>query len=127
MTTKADFNAEAWSTIVEAPLLAGLRVVAAGRGGTIRESVAIGRVYAEARQAHGESQLLDELVASPPAVDPQRIGAGTDLRSAARERLGEAARKGGGKTRAELYAEARRRDLPGRSRMSKSELERALR
>jgi Family of unknown function (DUF6496) len=31
-----------------------------------------------------------------------------------------------GPTRAELYAEARRRDIPGRSRMSKRELERAL-
>ena len=29
-------------------------------------------------------------------------------------------------TRAELYAEARRRDLPGRSKMSKAELQRAL-
>jgi hypothetical protein len=44
-----------------------------------------------------------------------------------RERLGKPARKGGAKTRAELYAEARRRDIPGRSRMSKGELERALR
>jgi hypothetical protein len=31
-----------------------------------------------------------------------------------------------GKTQAELYAEARRRNIPGRSRMTKSELERAL-
>jgi hypothetical protein len=31
-----------------------------------------------------------------------------------------------GQTRAELYAEAKRRDIPGRSRMSKRELERAL-
>ena len=31
-----------------------------------------------------------------------------------------------GRTRAELYAEARRRDIPGRSRMSKRELEHAL-
>jgi Family of unknown function (DUF6496) len=31
-----------------------------------------------------------------------------------------------GETRAHLYAEARRRDIPGRSRMSKRELERAL-
>jgi hypothetical protein len=30
-------------------------------------------------------------------------------------------------TRAELYAEAKRRDVPGRSKMSKRELERALR
>ena len=32
----------------------------------------------------------------------------------------------GRQTRAELYAEARRRNVPGRSKMSKSELERAL-
>jgi hypothetical protein len=31
-----------------------------------------------------------------------------------------------GKTRAELYREAQRREVPGRSRMSKGELERAL-
>jgi len=31
-----------------------------------------------------------------------------------------------GKTKAELYAEARRRDIPGRSRMSREELESAL-
>ncbi len=33
---------------------------------------------------------------------------------------------GGEKTRAELYAEARRRDIPNRSKMTKGELERAL-
>jgi hypothetical protein len=32
----------------------------------------------------------------------------------------------GGRSRAELYAEAKRRNLPGRSRMSKAALERAL-
>ena len=35
--------------------------------------------------------------------------------------------KGGrGRTKAELYAEARRRDIPGRSKMDKAGLERAL-
>jgi Family of unknown function (DUF6496) len=44
-----------------------------------------------------------------------------------RERLGSSTSKAGrAKTRAELYAEAKRRDLPGRSRMSKAELERSL-
>ncbi|WP_134495945.1 DUF6496 domain-containing protein [Microvirga pakistanensis] len=44
-----------------------------------------------------------------------------------RERLGGKASKAGrAQTRAELYAEAKRRDLPGRSRMSKGELERSL-
>ena len=33
---------------------------------------------------------------------------------------------GGGQSRAELYRKARERDIPGRSRMSKSELERAV-
>ena len=35
--------------------------------------------------------------------------------------------RGGGQTRADLYEQAKRRDIPGRSRMSKAELERALR
>jgi hypothetical protein len=49
-----------------------------------------------------------------------------------RERLGTKVSKAGRagaraeKTRAELYAEAKHRNIPGRSRMSKSELERAL-
>jgi len=44
-----------------------------------------------------------------------------------RERLGtKASKTARAKTRAELYAEARRRDIPGRSRMSKQQLERAL-
>ncbi len=34
--------------------------------------------------------------------------------------------RGDGSTRAELYAEAKRRDIPGRSKMNKVELERAV-
>lgn len=87
MTTKADFNAEEWTTLVEGPLFAALRVVAAERGGTIRESLAIGRAYGEARKHQGDSPLLDELVASPPSVDPQQLQAGGDLKSHASTRL----------------------------------------
>jgi hypothetical protein len=90
MATKADFNGNEWSTIVEAPLLAGMHVVGAGRGGTIRESVAVAKVYAEARQAHGESELLDDLVASPPGIDQQRLAGGGDVGAASSERLREA-------------------------------------
>jgi hypothetical protein len=89
MTTKADFNAEEWSTVVEAPLLAGMRVIAAERGGTIRESLAVGRAYAAGRERQGESELLDELVASPPAVDRAQIEGG-DVAAASTERLREA-------------------------------------
>jgi hypothetical protein len=92
MATKADFNAEEWTTLVEAPLLAGMHVVGAGRGGTIRESIAISRVYAEARQAQGESGLLDALVSSPPAIDPQGLKGGGDIAAVSGERLREALR-----------------------------------
>jgi hypothetical protein len=53
-------------------------------------------------------------------------------RTTARERRGTTAKvwrerqDDGQLTRAELYAEAKRRDIPGRSKMSKKELERAL-
>lgn len=48
MTTKASFNAEEWATIAEAPILAGMRVAAAERGGTLRETLAVGRVSGSA-------------------------------------------------------------------------------
>jgi hypothetical protein len=92
MTAKADFNAEEWTTVVEGPLLAGLRVMAAERGGTIRESIAVGRAYAEARQQQGTSALLDELVSQPPALDPSRVGAGGEIAATADSRLREAVR-----------------------------------
>ena len=98
MTSKADFNAEEWATVVEAPVLAGMRVVSAHRGGTIRESLAVAKVYAAAREAQGDSALLDELVASPPAVDTQQVReSGGDIKAFSDERLREALRVLGGK------------------------------
>jgi hypothetical protein len=72
MTRKADFNAEEWSTVVDAPVYAGLRVIAADRGGTLRETLAMGHVYQEARAHHGDSELLDQLLESPPSISPDR-------------------------------------------------------
>lgn len=92
MTRKADFNAEEWSTVVEAPMLAGMRIVTADRGGTIRESMAIGQTYQAARQREGKSELLDELVASPPAMSPGQVGSAEQLESMSDERLREALR-----------------------------------
>src|SRR5687767_4153868 len=92
MATKADFNAQEWSTVVEAPLLAGMQVIKAGRGGTIRESLAVGKVYAAARQAQGENGLLDDIAASPPALDPQSVQGGGDVGAIGAERLREAVR-----------------------------------
>jgi hypothetical protein len=91
MTRKADFNAEEWSTVVEGPLYAGMRVISAERGGTLRESLALGRVYQEARGRHGESEFLDELVKSPPSIDPDRVReAGGNIAAVASDRLREA-------------------------------------
>ena len=88
MTSKADFNAEDWSTVVDGPLYAGLRVIAADRGGTLRESMAMGRVYQEARARQGASSLLDELIKSPPSIDQERLqAAGGDLSAVTAEHL----------------------------------------
>jgi hypothetical protein len=88
MTLKADFNAEEWSTVVDGPLYAGMRVISADRGGTLRESLAMGRVYQEAREHHGESELLDELVKSPPSIDPDRLReAGGNIAALASQQL----------------------------------------
>lgn len=109
MTTKSDFNAEEWETLAQAPLLAGMAVIAAERGGTLRESLAIGKLYAEARQHHGESPLLDELVASPPALDPKKLrDSGGDVQQMAAARLQEAAGIADGRASAE-EAEAYKR------------------
>jgi hypothetical protein len=91
VTTKADFNAEDWSTVVDGPLYAGLRMIAADRGGTVREILAMGRVYQDARAKHGTSALLDELVLSPPSIDPQRVQqAGGDISAVTAEQLRKA-------------------------------------
>ena len=90
MTKKGDFNADEWSALVEGPLLAGMRVITAARGGTIRESLALGQTYAKARQQHGESELLDDLVAAPPAMEPDRLRSAGDISAVTTERLREA-------------------------------------
>ena len=69
MTSKSDFTAEEWQVILEAPPSAGLIVVTAQRGGSFRESIAMAKAYVEARQHHGESELLDEIVAAKPERD----------------------------------------------------------
>jgi hypothetical protein len=69
MTTKSDFTTEEWQLILEAPPSAGMIVVTAQRGGTFRESIAMAKAYVEARKQHGESELLDEIVAAKPERD----------------------------------------------------------
>ena len=70
MTSKAAFNAEEWAVVSSAPSLAALKVIAAQRGGTVRESLAAQRAFAEALAAE-PSPLLKEILTTPTALDPE--------------------------------------------------------
>jgi hypothetical protein len=74
MTTKSEFNADEWERVARAPALAGVMVALADRGGTFRESLALGKAYAAAKRDEAGSELLQELVASPPSLDRQSAG-----------------------------------------------------
>jgi hypothetical protein len=90
MTGKADFSKEEWELISEGPPSAGLIVVTAQRGGMFRETFAIGKAYAEARRQHGESQLLDELVAARPERDRTRYHSPEQLKQGGLQHLRDA-------------------------------------
>jgi hypothetical protein len=66
MTGKVDFTEEEWDLLREGPAAAGMMVVMAEKGGTFRETFAMAKAYGEARSHHGDSELLDELVAAGP-------------------------------------------------------------
>jgi hypothetical protein len=80
MTTKSAFSPEEWKTVLEGPPAAGMIVITAAHGGMFRETVAMAKAYSEARAEHGESELLDEIVATKPAVDHTRYHSPEELR-----------------------------------------------
>ena len=90
MTTKADFSAEEWDVLLEAPPSAGIIVVTAQRGGTLRETVAMAKAYTEARRSHGASELLDEIVAAKPERDHTRYHSFDELREHSLQHLRDA-------------------------------------
>ena len=69
MTSKSDFTTEEWKLVLEAPPSAGMIVVTAQHGGSFRETIAMAKSYVEARQQHGKSELLDDIVAAKPERD----------------------------------------------------------
>lgn len=87
MTTKADFNAEEWDQISEGPALAGLIVIASQRGGTIRETLAMAKVYGEAQKSHASGDLLGELVTSAPNLDARQFSSKEDLRTSGLQKI----------------------------------------
>lgn len=80
MTSKSDFTDEEWQLILEAPPSAGLIVVTAQRGGAFRETVAMAKAYVEARQQHGKSELLDDIVAAKPERDHTHYHSAEELK-----------------------------------------------
>src|SRR5215470_1029208 len=69
MTTKAAFSPTEWQLVLEAPPTAGMIVLNASHGGMFRETFAISKAYVEARAQHGDSELLDEIVAEKPRME----------------------------------------------------------
>jgi hypothetical protein len=86
MTTKSEFNAEEWDQVAQAPALAALMVMVAERGGAIRESVALGKAYVEARR-EGGNEFIEALVSSPPHLDPGSMGQPDQLRAQLPDRI----------------------------------------
>ena len=87
MTSKSDFTTEEWDLILEAPPSAGAIVVFAQRGGTFRETIAMAKAYAEARKQHGNSELLDDIVAAKPERDHTHYHSFDELKQAALQHL----------------------------------------
>ena len=90
MTTKAEFNAEEWEQIAGGPALAGLIVISAQRGGTIRETVAMAKVYKETADQHGGSDLVGEIAATTPSIDRHEFSSAEDLRTRGLGKITEA-------------------------------------
>lgn len=90
MTGKADFTDEEWEQILQGPPSAGLIVITAQRGGSLRESFSIAKAYAEARQHHGESELLDTIVSAKPEVDHTRYHSPEELKEHGLQHLRDA-------------------------------------
>src|SRR6476661_2120939 len=82
MTEKSAFTDEEWQAVLEAPPLAGMIVLTAEHGGSFRESFALAKAYAEAREQQGQSELLDEIVSVKPQFERKRYGTDEELRDA---------------------------------------------
>ena len=90
MTGRADFTDEEWELVLQGPPSAGLIVVTAQRGGSFRESIAMAKAYVEARREHGQSQLLDEIVAAKPERDHTRYHSAEELKQHGLQHLRQA-------------------------------------
>jgi hypothetical protein len=108
MTTKEAFTTDEWTTLLQGPTGAGMYVIMATRGGMFRETVAMSKAYAEARAQHGESELLDEIVAARPPTEHTKFHSPEELQETVLERLRVAAALLAGKATPEEVDDYRR-------------------
>ena len=90
MTAKQDFSEQEWDQVLHGPPTAGMIVLTAQRGGTFRETFAMAKTYADARQHHGASELLDEIVSAKPEMDHKRYHSPDELRTDGLQHLRDA-------------------------------------
>ena len=90
MTGKSAFTEEEWQAVLEGPPTAGMLVLTAEAGGTFRETFAMAKAYAEAREQHGESELLDEILSARPEFDRHRYPTPQTLEQEGPERVRKA-------------------------------------
>jgi hypothetical protein len=94
--------------VLEGPTSAGMIVVTAERGGMIRESIAMSKAYVDARAQHGESELLDDIVAAKPETDHTRYHSAAEVRENGLKHLRDAVALLESKATAEELDEYRR-------------------
>ena len=87
MTTKAAFSPEEWTSVLAGPPSAGMIVVTAASGGMFRETLAMSKAYVEARAMHGQSELLDEIVAAKPKMEHTRYHSAEELKDTGLQNL----------------------------------------
>ena len=87
MTGKADFTEDEWTTVLEGPPSAGMMVVTAQRGGSFRETIAMAKAYTDAREQHGESELLDEIASTKPQTDHTHYHSEQELKDGAMQHI----------------------------------------
>ena len=90
MTTKAAFTEQEWDLVRAGPPSAGMVVITADGGGMMRETFEMAKVYGDTRKQHGDSELLDELVAAKPERDHTKAHSYDELKQNGLARLGEA-------------------------------------
>jgi peptidyl-tRNA hydrolase len=62
-------------------------VFTAASGGMFRDTVAMSKAYVEARSLHGQSELLDEIVAAKPKMEHTRYRSSEELKDAGLQHL----------------------------------------